>query len=496
MTPKDMMVIDTNAEELGVSKSSLMENAGKSVADYIKNTNKPCKVAIFAGSGGNGGDGFVAARHLLNHGFQVEIFLLTHPDLIKSKESREKWDILQNMNPSISQLKINLINDSSLLKTINANIVIDSILGTGIQGKLKEPISTAVDLINENNELKISVDVPTGLDPLNGTVIDKAVYADVTITFHKAKRGLNYADKYVGKLIVNDIGIPKEAEIFTGKGDLLRLKKRTKHSHKGNNGKVLVIGGSKYYSGAPALAALSALKSGVDLVYVASPDVVASNIRSYSPDLIVRSFSEDVITMNDANSILELSNKVDSVLIGCGLGRDEKTVISVRYILSKVTKPVVIDADALHMLDEEILNNIKKTEKKVVLTPHSGEFKAIFGAKISEKLDNNIKTVKNSAYKSKTIILLKGVVDIITDGKNIKLNQTGNSGMTVGGTGDCLAGLVAGLLSQGHDTFESAYLAAYINGKAGDLALKKHGFNFTASEQIKLISKVFMPPID
>jgi NAD(P)H-hydrate epimerase len=490
MTPKDMMIIDTNAEELGVSKSSLMENAGKSVAEYIKNNIKPCKVAIYAGSGGNGGDGFVAARHLINNGFEVEIFLLTRPDHIKSKQSLQNWNILQNMNPVISPLKIKIITDSTLLKRIDAQVIIDALLGTGIQGKLKEPVSTAITLINKLDGLKIAVDVPSGLDPLTGDVNDKAVQADVTISFHRAKKGVNDSSNYVGKLVVSDIGIPKEAEIFTGVGDLLRLKISSKYSHKGNNGRVLVIGGSKDYSGAPALAALSAMKSGVDIVYVASPEVVASDIRSYSPDLIVRSFSRDYITENDVNPILELADNVDCVLIGCGLGRDPETVLTVKDIISKLGKPLVIDADALHMLDKKTLNTIKGGN--IVITPHSGEFKAVTGYRIPDKLENKIKMVKERSNDLKSVVLLKGVIDVVANGNNIRLNKTGNQGMTVGGTGDCLAGLVAGLISKGHETFEAAYLAAYINGRAGDMALEDLGYNFTASELISFIPRVFM----
>ena len=202
-------------------------------------------------------------------------------------------------------------------------------LGTGIQGKIKEPISSAIDIINKSRGIKIAVDMPSGLDPLTGEAPDKAVEADYTITFHKIKTGLKKAKiKYVGNIIVYDIGIPKEAETFLGKGDLLRLKKRDITSHKGNNGTVLVVGGSSDYSGAPTLAGLSAFKSGVDLVYVACPESVSSTIRSYSPDLIVNTLSHDFIVDDDVDKIIELSKKADSVVIGCGIGRDNETDFS------------------------------------------------------------------------------------------------------------------------------------------------------------------------
>ena len=292
MTPKDMMVIDSNAEDLGIPRSVLMENAGKSVAYHIINTLDPCKVTIFAGTGGNGGDGFVAARHLLNSGYKVELFFLGDPGKIKSHETLQNWTAIQNINLGLNSLQLELIEDSSALEKIDTPIVVDAMLGTGIRGKIKEPISSAIDIINKSKGIKIAVDIPSGLDPLTGEVQDKAVEADFTITFHKIKTGLKKAKiKHVGNVILYDIGIPAEAELFLGKGDLLRLKKRDMASHKGNNGTVLVVGGSMDYSGAPTLAALSAFKSGVDLVYVACPESVSQTIRSYSPDLIAVSYT-------------------------------------------------------------------------------------------------------------------------------------------------------------------------------------------------------------
>ena len=150
MTPKDMMAFDGNAEDLGISKSALMENAGKSVADYIINTLNPCKVTIFAGNGGNGGDGFVAALHLLNNEYTVELLFLGYPSRIKSHETLQNWTAIQNISLGINSLEIKIITDSSAIKKIDSPAIIDAMLGTGIKGKIKEPISSAIDLINES----------------------------------------------------------------------------------------------------------------------------------------------------------------------------------------------------------------------------------------------------------------------------------------------------------------------------------------------------------
>ncbi|MGB9936610.1 MAG: NAD(P)H-hydrate dehydratase [Methanobacterium sp.] len=488
MTPKDMMIADSNAEGLGISKSALMENAGKSVVDYIINSLDPCKVTIFAGTGGNGGDGFVAARHLLNNGYSVNLLLLGHPDKIKSAETMNNWTAIQNMNTGLNSLKLEIIDDLSSLKSLESTVIVDAMLGTGIKGKIREPISSAIDCINESASIKIAVDMPSGLDPLTGEVPDKAVESDFTITFHKIKQGLKKAKiNYVGNIILYDIGIPAEAETFLGKGDLLRLKKRSDISHKGNNGTVLVVGGSYDYSGAPTFAALSAFKSGVDLVYVACPKSVAQTIRSYSMDLIVNTLSEEFIVVEDVPKIIKFSKRADSVVIGCGMSREKETGIALNKIIKEIEKPMLLDADALKLVD---LNLIKQ-KKNVVVTPHSAEFKALFGIDMPLTLAERIETISKAAKQNNCTVLLKGATDIISNGEKTRLNKTGNPGMTVGGTGDCLAGLTGGLMSKGHDGFEAACLGAYINGRAGDMASVKYEYHFMASDMIKYIDDAF-----
>ena len=489
MTPKDMMAVDSNAEELGIPKSALMENAGKSVADHIIDILDPCKIVIFAGTGGNGGDGFVAARHLLNNGYNVELFFIGHSDRIKSPETLQNWTAIHNINFGLNSLKVKVIEDSSSLKKVTAPVIVDALLGTGVKGKLREPISGAIDIINKSEGIKIAVDVPSGLDPLTGEVQDKAVEADFTLTFHEIKTGLKKAAvRYVGNVILYDIGIPKEAEIFLGKGDLLRLKKRGITSHKGNNGRVLVVGGSRDYSGAPTLAAHAAFKSGVDLVHVACPQSVALPIRSYSPDFIVHTLSEEIIVEEDVDKIVELSKNVDSVVIGCGMGRDAETATALNEIVGEIKKPMVIDADGLKLLYNDLLNEI---DGEIVVTPHSAEFKALFGLDVPEELKDKMEIISKVSNENKCVVLLKGALDIISNGKKTRLNKTGNPGMTVGGTGDCLAGLTGGLLAKGHDAFEAACLGAYINGKAGDMASVKYEYHFTATDMMKYIDDAF-----
>lgn len=488
MTPKDLMVLDVNAEALGIPRHSLMESAGKCLAYKIIHLTNPCKVSIYAGTGGNGGDGFVAARYLINKGFKVEIVFIGHPSRIRSDETRRNWEIIQKIEKFSKLLEIKTIIDSSQIQVTDSEIIIDALLGTGTQGKLREPISSAVDIINKSKGVRIAVDTPTGLDPLTGKVFDKAVQADYTVTFHQEKSGFKDAKKeYVGEIYICDIGIPQEVEAFTGPGDLLRIKNRDLTSHKGQNGRVLIVGGSQDYSGAPSLAALSALKAGADLAVVACPSSVSSAVKSYSPDLIVKNLSKKFIKPKDVDKIMELSKDADVLVVGCGVGKQYETAETLNLLVEKVEKPLVIDADALKILDLDLIKDFKYG---IVLTPHMGEFKSLF-KEIPQKFPDKIETVKEASKKSNSTIILKGSVDIIAYKDDIKLNSTGNSGMTVGGTGDCLAGLIGGLISQGHIQFEASFLGAYINGVAGDLAAFDRGYHFTATDLIGYIPQAF-----
>ncbi|MBW2966285.1 NAD(P)H-hydrate dehydratase [Candidatus Woesearchaeota archaeon] len=259
------------------------------------------------------------------------------------------------------------------------------------------------------------------------------------------------------------------------------LKKRELWSHKGDNGKVLVIGGSKDYIGAPALAALAALRTGIDLSVVAAPEQTAWQINTYSPDLITKKFEGDFFNWDNVKDVIDYceDGNFNAILIGPGLGLEPNTMDFVKEVVERIQLPKVIDADALKALKDAEIRN-------AVLTPHKAEFYALTDEKLPEDLEEKAKIVKNQAKKDK-IILLKGHTDIITDGNSIKLNQTGNPGMTIGGTGDVLAGLCLGFLAQTKDLLNSAHTAAYLNGRIGDYLLRKKGYGFTASDMIELI---------
>lgn len=254
---------------------------------------------------------------------------------------------------------------------------------------------------------------------------------------------------------------------------------RKRGEHKGENGRVLVIGGSKDYVGAPALVGLAALRSGVDWVTIAAPEKVAWAINSISPDIITKKFSGDFFVMDDAKEIIELADNFDVIIIGNGLGLEPSTQDFVKEVVTRIPKPKVIDADAIKALHNVKIDN-------AILTPHSKEFEIFSKEKLPDDVGEKARIVQTFA-KERTVILLKGKDDIIASKDDIKYNTTGNNGMTISGTGDVLAGLVGGLLAQSGDLVNSAYYAAYINGRIGDYLMRKKDYGFTASDMVELI---------
>ncbi len=503
----DMMVTDYNCEYLGLSRLCLMESAGKSLAEEVGKIavytfSKPVKVVIFTGSGGNGGDGFVAARYLLNRGYDVDVYMLK--DNIHSSESRTNFEILENMKPRLSRLNIyNLktlqdINNCEVAKSTDSEyVIVDGLLGTGIKGSLQTNIRRAIEIINESKGIKISVDVPSGMDPLTGNVDDLAVIPDYTISFHKIKTGVrNAEEEVVGGLVTADIGIPFEAEYFVSYGDFLRLKNRNLSSHKGNNGRLLIVGGNADYSGAPAIAGMAAIGAGADLVYVASPEKSAEAIKSTSPDLIVKSLEGDKLSLSHLDEILKISDNVDAVLIGPGAGIDDETSKLFNVLAAKIKKPIVMDADSLKQVELSLIKN----REDIILTPHIFEFKSFFNVEDDLKLDidsydfrkvdENITEFQQIARGIKGTVIVKGQYDLILQGTKFRINKSGNPGMTVGGTGDALAGIVTGLLSQGLNTFDCACLGVFINGLAGDMAYDEKGNGFSATDLVSYIGGV------
>jgi hydroxyethylthiazole kinase-like uncharacterized protein yjeF len=493
ITSTEMRALELNAEYFGVSRLQLMENAGHNVTLEIASRFKLDKsVAIFCGLGGNGGDGFVAARYLSSKGFKVKVILAGKANQIVHKEALENWKALQFLKESIP---IHEVYDSSLIPEVNAEIVIDALLGTGTKGRLRPPILQLVEKINAINAFRVAVDVPTGIDADTGEVLGKAVKVNLTITFHKKKKGLENAKDYVGELVVKDIGLPKEFENLAGPGDVLFVTKpRPPKSHKGDFGRLLVIGGSETFSGAPALVALAALRAGVDLTYVAAPAKTAYAISSMSPNLITVKLDGKHLNVGNISALKRYIKIANAVVLGPGLGLHTETREFVKAIVEAVEgagKPLLLDADGLKAFAE-----FKRSlNVPLVLTPHSGEYALLTGEKLPENFNERVEVVQRTAAELAAVILLKGAVDMISEGKSFKLNFTGNAGMTVGGTGDVLSGVVGAFLAQQIDPFEAAVAGAFVNGAAGDFVFEEKGYHMVSTDLLEWVPHVLKDPM-
>ncbi len=360
----EIKVLDKNAEYHGVPTHILMENAGKGVADFIKKKLKIKNkdILIFCGIGNNGGDGFVTARYLAENN-NVTIFLVGKENDIKTDISKNNFKKLKKMKNKIYDINSLKLADKFLLKN---NIIVDSILGIGLEGNLREPYLSLVKKINKVKKTIISVDVPTGLG------CDFAIKPDYTVTFHDIKSGMN--EKNSGKIIVVDIGIPKKAVDYVGPGELITYYSKPKvDSHKGDNGRVLVIGGGPYI-GAPALSGLAALRTGADLVFILTPKKASRAITSFSPlwitpeklaketarlspNLIVGELKDEkILVLEDIEIIQDYLLKIDTVVIGPGLGSDKKTKEAIEKLIIKCAKRgkrLVIDADAIQVVGKK-----------------------------------------------------------------------------------------------------------------------------------------------
>jgi len=260
--------------------------------------------------------------------------------------------------------------------------------------------------------------------------------------------------------------------------------KRRPWSHKGNFGRLLVVGGSGLYSGSPIFNALAAYRSGCDLVKIASPEQAAAAIKAYSPDMIALPLKGDFLQKKHVKAVLAMQKHADAMVIGGGLTRTQPVLSAVKMIVRKTEIPAVIDADALHAVKG------MRLKKNFILTPNSYEFFVLSGKKVNNNIRDRSGMAKKAAQELNCVILLKGHADAISDGLRTETNSTGNAFMTKGGFGDTLAGICGSLLARGVPAFEAACAAAFINGKAGDLAARKYGEGTLASDLLDAIPSV------
>ncbi|ELZ46363.1 carbohydrate kinase, YjeF related protein [Halorubrum coriense DSM 10284] len=472
ITTDRMAAVDANAAALGVPRKQLMESSGNAVAREVRAVAEPgAAVALVCGRGNNGGDALVAARFLDE--YDVAVHLLGRPESIRTDIARENWAALANADVPTEAVTDSRDFDPAGPDGDAPDVIVDAMLGSGVSGGLREPERTAAAAVNAVDATVIAVDVPSGVDADTGEPTGDSgsttVRADRVVTFHDEKPGLAALDADVA---VADIGIPAAAERYTGPGDILGLD-RDPESHKGDNGEVLVVGGGPY-TGAPTLSALAALRAGADLVRVACPESVAGAVQGFSPNLIVRALPGDRVGPAHVERVASLAAGADAVVLGPGLGDGDGTREFVGEFLTEYGGRAVVDADALRVVPEV------DTDAELVCTPHQGELVGMGGETAADP-DERAELVRGFAADLGHTLLVKGAVDVVADGDDVRLNRTGNPGMTVGGTGDVLAGTV-GALAAVTDPFRAAAVGAYVVGRAGDAAADANGAGLVATD--------------
>lgn len=447
ITALDSAVLDANSEELGVSVSKLMENAGRALAEEVDSL-EPRRALFICGSGNNGGDGYTAAG-MCSSPHDVCAFRPPKSPLCRTAAEGLETVVYDEVNLS------------------DYDVLVDCVLGTGQSGTLRPEYMGYIERVNSSGCKVVACDMPTGL---GGTA---CVRADVTVTFHDIKEGMDVPE--CGTVIIADIGIPEDASRIVGKGDFLRYPVPDPGSHKGQNGRLLIVGGGPYI-GAPAMAALGALRTGADLVTVMTPESSAVQIGSMSPAYMVRALEGERLKPEHLYAVLSVADNVDAVLIGPGLGTAGDTAEAVRTLIEKIDKPMVIDADGINCLAGAVLDSLED----VVLTPHSREAIGILGSADPASF----------CREKGCVLLIKGPEDKVYSPVDTRMNRTGCAGMTVGGTGDVLAGICAGLLSKGMRPKDAAALGAYISGKAGELAFDERSYGMLPTDVIDRIPDV------
>ncbi|MDR0335334.1 MAG: NAD(P)H-hydrate dehydratase [Methanomassiliicoccaceae archaeon] len=452
----DSKILDRNCEALGISIDTLMGHAGEALYNVLIKEFEKKKIIIVCGTGNNGGDGLACAKHF---GKKATVAMLLPPDMIKKEPARRRFEALDRKAVMFSDVYLD-----------QYDVVVDCVLGVGARAPLDAVHKDYIKQLKDFKGKIVSADVPTGLG------MKTAVVPDITVTFHDVKEGMTKENS--GRIIVADIGIPEEAAHVMGPGDMLLYPLPKDDSHKGENGRLLVIGGGPYI-GAPAMAAMASLRAGIDIVHIATPRRSFIPIASMTPNFIMHELSEDALCENDVKKLLDISRHMDAVLIGPGLGTAEGTMAAVREFVLRCGKPLVIDADGI-----TAVSTMSVMPSNTIITPHRKEFE-----KFSGFVANSCDLMEVSKKRNVTM-LLKGVSDVIVHNDVKRTNRSGNAAMTVGGTGDVLSGIVAGLLSKHMHTFGAACLGAYICGRAGDRAFDEFSYGLTATDVIEMIPKV------
>lgn len=498
-TSSQMKELDAKSiKEFNIPDIVLMENASRGTFELIKKhfgKLEGVKVSVFAGLGNNGGDAMALARHLYNAGANVLVNLVANTDRL-NPSPKINYEILRSMNVEIAI--INNIDDINDVFLAHSQIIIDGLFGIGLSRNIEGLFYDIIEKINKSSATKVSLDIPSGINADTGECLGIAVKADLTVTFALAKPGhfLYPGRDYCGRLEIVGISTPKSLidefkPTFNAlvKDDFF-LENRLKSSHKGNFGHVAVVGGSLGKSGAVVLSSCACLKSGAGLVSAVVPDCINNAFES----LCVEAMSYPVNSKNgffSKDSFDDIFNFVkdkDVICFGMGLGIFNEGLDLLKGLI-ELKKPMVIDADGLNVLAKNP-DVLKIANAPIVLTPHPKEFSRLINQSTQYVIKNRLNLIKEFAKNYNVILVLKMADTLISDGNDIFINTSGNPGLSTGGSGDVLSGIIASFIAQGKTVLQAATFGVFLHGFSADLAVKEFGENaLLPSDVINYLAK-------
>jgi len=491
-TAEQMQELDRKSIEVyRIPGIVLMENAGRGavelLTDHFPDIQKKT-IAIVAGKGNNGGDGFVMARYLLNRGISVKVFLLTDPKSLRG-DAEINFNIFHHMKGEIIPIPSSKDYQKVKKSLENFDLLIDGIFGTGLDAEVRGYYREVIDHINTLQKPIVAIDVPSGLDADTGRPLGTAVRASLTITFGLPKVGLLISPgiDYVGLLKIVDIGIPRrlleEEMIQTHLLEQETLQKwlstpRQANTHKGDYGHLLVIAGSVGKTGAAAMACEAALRMGAGLVTLAIPKSLNSIMEVKLTEVMTEPLPEtpkQTLSLRAFNTILRLCENKKAVVIGPGIGTYKETQSLVLKLIKALDLPIILDADGLTSLSAQP-KTLLAAKRPLILTPHPGEMARLIQSTVREVQEDRIGVSKNFSQSHRIYLVLKGHRTLIATPKGeVFINPTGNPGMASGGTGDVLTGMIGGLICQGLDILQSLKISVYLHGWAGDEVARELG---------------------
>ncbi len=489
VTAAEMRELDRRAiQDLGIPSLVLMENAGRTTYQILRREFPALagEVAVLAGRGNNGGDGFVVARYLANAGLPVTVFLLGPRDRV-SGDARVNLEVLAHLGVEVAEVLTEADLNPVLHRLARAGLIVDALLGTGLNAPVQGLMAALIERVNHLRAPVLAVDIPTGLCADTGAVLGAALQAEVTVTYGWPKLGqvLPPGRDYVGRLWQVDISIPPrlagEAPVELAEARDLRqlLPPRPAGSHKGNFGHLLVLAGSVGKTGAAAMASEAALRAGAGLVTLGIPaslnDILEVKLTEAMTLPLPEAPGTRALGAAALTPIREFLAPKSVLALGPGIGTHPETGELVRRLVHELPQPMVIDADGINNL-AAATTGLPGAAGLRILTPHPGEMARLVGLTTPEVQARRLDLARETAARFGVTLVLKGAQTVVAspDGR-ASLNSTGNPALASGGTGDVLTGVIGGFLAQGLTPWDAARLGVYLHGLAADFFVSHHG---------------------